>query len=375
MRSKVLYIPAWFPCSFFKEQIDIMRGDCDVKILTGKVEKNGIRKGIKYYISHKPLLECKQDSDTTFINLSYIQHLRSKLYVKQIENISNAIGNEIVKLYDGEKPDVIHIQSISDVAVFVTKWAKENAVKVILTEHILFVRHEINRFARLRENLYNEVDHVMCVSNYLYRNLLTSGFHPKKISVIGNLVNDKYVSTDIQCDKNGRVLFVANHYHDKGLDILLQVVERLKAVDNIVVDVIGLDNSSLYNPSTTMWDEIARRGIEDKICLLGTMSHDDLLQIYSKYSLLLSTSRSETFGLAVAESLMYGTPVVCTDSGGVRDFVNERNGIIVGINDVDALVNAILSVLNNEVTFNNCSQKLCEQYGYIAFRERILGIY
>jgi glycosyltransferase involved in cell wall biosynthesis len=263
--------------------------------------------------------------------------------------LTEKIGEIILGLFGGERPDVIHIQSISDFAVFVTRWAKKQGIRVVLTEHILFVRHEINRLSKLRENLYNEVDEVMCVSNYLYRNLLTSGFKMKHVSVIGNLVNDKYIQQDRISKKNGRVLFVANHYHDKGLDILFEVIKQLQNKIDCVVDIVGLDGTSQFNKVSTIDDMVKKYDIERNICLLGKIAHDDLLKLYSQYSVLLSTSTSETFGLAVAEAIMYGTKVVCTDSGGIRDFVNDKNGIVVGLNNAGELVDAIIKSLEDSI--------------------------
>jgi glycosyltransferase involved in cell wall biosynthesis len=93
------------------------------------------------------------------------------------------------------------------------------------------------------------------------------------------------------------------------------------------------------------------------------MPHNDLLMQYSAYSLLLSTSVSETFGLSVAEAIAHGTPVVGTDSGGVRDFVNEGNGLVVDIRDVDGIVDAIIKVISAQFDSKNMSQRILEKYG------------
>lgn len=371
--NKILIVPAWYPCSFFKEQADLLQPDYDVRILSGVMHQLGFAEAlVKSCIGKCTIV---QKSDYTSIDFYYISNLRSIFISKQLENLTEKIGEIILNLFGEEKPDVIHIQSISDIAVFVTRWAKKQGIKVVLTEHILFVRHEINRFSKLKENLYNEVDEVLCVSNYLYRNLLTSGFRMKHVSVIGNLVNDKYIHRDRSSKKNGRVLFVANHYHDKGLDTLFEVIKQLQNKIDCVVDVVGLDRLSQYNEFSTIGDMIRKYNIEPNICLLGKIEHDDLLKLYSQYSVLLSTSTSETFGLAVAEAIMYGTKVVCTDSGGIRDFVNDKNGIVVGLNNVGELVEAVQKVLENSKVSQSESQVLCEQYGSKQYRDKMFASY
>ena len=373
LKNKILIVPSWYPCSFFKEQADLLRPDYEVRILTGAMHQIGFAQAlVKSCIGKCTIV---QKSDYTSIDFYYISNLHSVFITKQLEYLTEQIGEIILNLFDGEKPDVIHIQSISDIAVLVTRWAKRQGIKVVLTEHILFVRHDINRFSKLRENLYNEVDEVMCVSNYLYRNLLTSGFKMKHVSVIGNLVNDKYIHRDRSSKKNGRVLFVANHYHDKGLDRLFEVIKQLRNKIDCVVDVVGLDRLSQYNEFSTIGDMIRKYNIEHNICLLGKIEHDDLLKLYSQYSVLLSTSTSETFGLAVAEAIMYGTKVVCTDSGGIRDFVNDKNGIVVGLNNAGELVDAIIKSLEDSRMNEEFMAIIHEKFGVENYRSKLIGIY
>lgn len=373
MPDKILIVPAWYPCSFFKEQADLLQPDCYVKILSGAMHQIGLAEAL----IKRCLGSCimVQKFDYTLVDFYYIRNLRSIFINKQLEYLTEKIGEIIVSLFGGEKPDVIHIHSISDIAVFVIRWAKKQGIKVVLTEHILFVRHEINRFSKLKENLYNEVDEVLCVSNYLYRNLLTSGFRMKHVSVIGNLVNDKYIQQDRVLEKNGRVLFVANHYHDKGLDTLFEVIKQLQNKIDCVVDIVGLDKTSQFNGVSTIGDMLKKYNVERNICLLGKIAHDDLLKLYSQYSVLLSTSTSETFGLAVAEAIMYGTRVVCTDSGGIRDFVNDKNGIVVGLNNVEDLTEAIIKSLENSRMNEDSVVIIREKFGVENYKCKLIGIY
>ena len=128
-----------------------------------------------------------------------------------------------------------------------------------------------------------------------------------------------------------------------------------------MIDIYGLTGAEKLN------GKALRDYASKNITFMGIRSHKEVLERYSAYSLLLSTSCSETFGLSVAEAISHGTPVVCTDSGGVRDFVEATNGIIVGIADVYAIAAAIHEVISCKYDYKIMSKRILDKYGMTAY--------
>jgi len=60
-----------------------------------------------------------------------------------------------------------------------------------------------------------------------------------------------------------------------------------------------------------------------------SLDHGSVLGLIDESDCLVSTHRSEGFGLTVAEALMLGKPVVATDYAGTRDFLTEQTGFPV----------------------------------------------
>ena len=368
--KKILFVPAWWPCGFFYEQQNLTSDYYESYVLYGNCQSLPMRN----IFSHSHGINIAiEDNTTTKIDIIWKKYKSNKRLTKQKGAISEFVGRTVLKQCNG-KPNLIHIQSISDIAVFVAEWAKQNNIPIILTEHILFVRRSFDSLAKYKENLYNQADKILCVSNYVYRNLLTSGFLLPNASVIGNLVNDKYVSTKV-ATKNGKVLFVASHTHDKDIETLLKVATLLQTHE-IVIDIIGLNGQERLNNGKSLIENICNKRLNSYVHIIGPISHEELLLSYSNYSCLISPSRSETFGISVAEAIAYGTPVVYTNSGGISDFVNSNNGIIVDIGSAEQMAQSVVRIVQGSVLPSVIeSQEIISKYGNASFKKTLLNAY
>jgi len=249
----ILVIPAWFPASFFLQQMELVEDTFNFKIIVGKRIAVGRRKGFNKWFSKK-YFEFEKKENYYEATYYYINNLPEHLNSIQIKRLTNYFDKLISLIYQNDKPTLIHIQSLSDTAVFVCNWAKMNNIPVILTEHILYIRHQFDNFQKLKEKVYEKADRVLCVSNYLYRNLLTSGIKLKNVKVIGNFVDDRFVNSNFNAEKsNNKILYVASHFEDKNFDLLLEVAELLKNRKiSFSIDVIGLPEDIPYKNGKTL---------------------------------------------------------------------------------------------------------------------------
>jgi len=388
---KVLLVPAWYPASFFTEQMRLVDDAFEFKVLIGAKHDLGQKKALKKIFLGKfqqfTWIENKSISENTeIINVDYlyVNSLSSYFERRQYKYLNRCFENEFQELIKtGWKPDLIHIQSLSDTAVFICNWAEKRNIPVILTEHIIYIRRKFDFFQKEKERVYSQVNKVLCVSNYLYRNLLTNGLNISNAEVIGNLVDDSLIPEVFETiQKNNKILFVANHLHDKDIDILLEATKLLndRNICDFFIDIVGIDPLIYYqngNIENFNLIEVLSDYQLHNINVLGVKTRQELLRIYKEYNFLISTSLSETFGLAPAEAIINGLPVVCTDSGGPRDFIDDSNGIIVPIRDPKALGDAIVKMLHNLSNYNGkqISDEIRKRFGVKAFTESITREY
>ncbi len=373
-KPKILFVPAWYPCSFFEEQQAVYADQYDIYNIIGSCTWLSKKKQVCRLLSLSSVssVKSKIKYDICHIEISCPKYKSVKRTENAIRRLSDQLGSLILNMTRGHKLECVYLQSISDLAIFVVDWAKRNGIKVILAEHILYIRHSLNYVTSRREQLFQLADKVFCVSNYLYRNLLTSGFRMKSVSVVGNLVNAHGIPTNWEkLQKNGRIMFVATHLNDKDIETLIDVAVMIKP-KGLKIDIYGLSGDEMSSKCETVSQYVINKGVSNVITFVGRLSHEELLKKYSQYSLLVSTSQSETFGLAVAEAIAHGTIVVCTDSGGIRDFVNNSNGRIVSIKDVEGLYNAIMNLWNVKIDYNCISQQILDKYGYLSYKKNVI---
>jgi glycosyltransferase involved in cell wall biosynthesis len=92
---------------------------------------------------------------------------------------------------------------------------------------------------------------------------------------------------------------------------------------------------------------IRASGLEDRIVLTGELSGADLAAQYAQSDLFVLATLRETYGMAVAEALAHGLPVVATRTGSIPDLVGQEAGLIVPCGDQTALADALARITSD----------------------------
>ena len=73
----------------------------------------------------------------------------------------------------------------------------------------------------------------------------------------------------------------------------------------------------------------------------------------------------------INESFVLGVPVIATRVGGIPEFVNESNGILIDVGGEQALEQNLTYFLDNKIQFNNAQIKKNSQK---AFSPETIGL-
>ena len=89
-----------------------------------------------------------------------------------------------------------------------------------------------------------------------------------------------------------------------------------------------------------------RLGLGDRVSFAGDLDGPALAACYDAADVFVLATRQETYGMAVAEALARGLPVVATMTGAIPDLVGDGAGLLVPVGDTPALGEALSRVLD-----------------------------
>lgn len=202
---------------------------------------------------------------------------------------------------------------------------------LVWTEHDSHLAHPDQR---LNEDIIiagDRADAVISVSQGLCDRLAGHGVTS---TVVPNIVDVELFDRPDRRHEGTIVVSVATLNPGKGMIELAQAVERLPEVQ---LRIIG------DGPQRHQLEAIAADN--PRVVLLGPQSRDRIAEELAGADAFALASHAETFGVACAEALAAGLPVLTTACGGPQEFIDGSNGVVVPIGDVDALTEGLRQVL------------------------------
>jgi len=121
----------------------------------------------------------------------------------------------------------------------------------------------------------------------------------------------------------------------KGYDVLVAALAELS--DLAWRLTIAGDGERSPETMRALAAEIDRIGLGQRISFTGAVAPEQLIEHYAAADLFVLPSRFEGYGMACAEAIAHGLPVVATTAGAIPETVPPGAGVLVKPDDAGAL--------------------------------------
>jgi glycosyltransferase involved in cell wall biosynthesis len=125
----------------------------------------------------------------------------------------------------------------------------------------------------------------------------------------------------------------------KGYDVLVQALARIADLAWHLT-IVG-DRTRSLDTVRALDAQIARHRLGARIIFAGAVAPERLGALYASADLFVLASRFEGYGMAYAEAIAHGLPVIGTTAGAIAEAVAPEAGILVQSDDVEALAAAL----------------------------------
>lgn len=224
--------------------------------------------------------------------------------------------------------------------------------KLVLTRHVLFPMGKLHKLTHRR------VARVIAVSEAVAASLREQNiFDEAQIAIVRHGIDlERFQSVVARNKSTMRVGMLGELSRVKGQKEFVRAAALIARQHSDVEFIIaGRDNSAKGEYGRELMESIESAGLADRIRVIE--SRVDVAEFLSQLDVFVSASSSEAFGLAIAEAMAAGVPVVATASDGAREIITDsQTGRLVPVGDVDELAQRI-----NELLVDSAERKRLAQ--------------
>ena len=213
--------------------------------------------------------------------------------------------------------------------------------------------------AALDRTMYRRCDLLITPSPYLADRLVSDHRQAAaRIIVIepgSDLPGAPAISPDLRMGRRTALLSVGNWLPDKGVLELLDAVAATPH-DHVTLHLVGRND---VDPDYTrrVRARLQHGDLGDRVVIHGPVVQHDLAALHAGADVFALASYAETYGMAVAEALRAGLPVIACRVGNLPSLVEHGcDGLLVAPGDVLGLTTAVRQLADDDRLRSQMSQ-------------------
>lgn len=170
------------------------------------------------------------------------------------------------------------------------------------------------------------------------------------------------------------ILTISSLIPRNGLDTLIQAVALLSP--ELEWQLLLAGDGPEFNRLKLITNNLK---LTKKVSFLGRVDNQEIPTLLTSADVFVRPSRQEGFGVAFLEAMAAGIPVIGTPVGGIPDFLTDsETGLLVPVDDPQALAGAIVSLKNNpklkNILTTSALQLIKRRYDWDIVAQQVEGI-
>ena len=379
---KVLWLASWYPNQISPYEGDFVQRHARAVTAYSKVTVVYLSQaGETLNIYNTQFLEEEKDSVVEKIVFFKFIKTGLKWFDKVKYNIIyyktyKKLITEYIKTHG--RPDIVHVH-VPMKAGMIALWMKRRwRIPYIVSEHSsLYNRFSPGNFHQrgfmYRHNVkrvFNKADAVTNVSAVV-GDKLKMLFGLVEVKVIHNTVNTFLFNYRKHTLHKFRFIHVSTLTHQKNVEGILNAVKGLSKLrqdfELVIVGPIGPELVKM----------IATLNVTSLVVCTGEISYPEVASQMQNASAFVLFSRHENFPCVIIEALCCGLPCITTNVGGVREAVNNGNGVIVESESEGQLIEAMTEMMNEYHRFDRLkiAEDAQEKFSYSTIGKQFYELY
>jgi 1,2-diacylglycerol 3-alpha-glucosyltransferase len=293
------------------------------------------------------------------------------------------------------EPDLVHIQTPFIAHYQGTALARALRVPLIETYHTYFEEYlhhyvplmprAVMRFLarRFTVSQCNVLDTLVVPSRAMEQALLDYGVKCPMHIIPTGMEMDRFAGGDGQrfraelgiAPGQPVLVHVGRIAHEKNIDFLFRMFEIVVRSKPGAVFVVAGEGPALASCKAS----VRSLGLAQQVRFVGYLSRErELLDCYRSGDLFVFSSKTETQGLVLLESLALGVPVVSTAHMGTADIVNPQRGAHVAPDDEAEFANIVVRLLDDaprRAAMSTEARAYAATWSATAMADRLAGLY
>lgn len=294
--------------------------------------------------------------------------------------------NEVSKLIDIVKPDLVHVNCCwLPTCTIVQQMAQKCGLKVVLTPHgmlepwIIKCHYWTRKLPALllyQKAAIQNADCLQATAESEKENLLKLGYN-SNIKIVQLGIDAESITMKTSWKKNMQILFLSRVHVKKGINYLIEAADILRDELQGYKIVVAGEGDADYVAS--LKQQIMDKGLQNIIQLIGGVYGNKKWKLFQTSDFFVLPTNSENFGLAIAESLASGTPVITTVGTPWNDLNTSNAGawIEIGTQPLVDTLRRFLSLSDDDLeAMGKNGRKLIEtKYSAKVMAEEMMEVY